>query len=877
MAIHQSKRLKTIPTATLLALWTVLLITLSWGLVSPATAQQSGKIYGKIPEDDTPLVESKPFFEIHLNKQNKFAILHVLPNLVHGDGRPVRKPFPIGQRGVLVFSFVNDPETKYEVPWPSIAKIRTFDEMVLEKAREAMAQRDYDTAFKGYLFLYDRNRSNSELRKALENYLFLDGKNLLDKGIYDEAITVFEELYARNRNFIYPGYVGGLQGAIKDCFDKLMEQKAQKGDLPGIRKILVHIENKYADRLKDLTEKWKGEIIKVGQRVLAEAKQAAEGDDAFEAHRKVRTMIYAIPEIDESKVLFNKVVKKFPYVFVGATQPAGSFDPSSVNHWGDRRIGPLLYKNLVQFVEPGDDGGKYVFSSGQIIKQDEAGLTYRFQIDQLPSDPPKLGSPPISAFELSSRLLELGDLESGQTHLPWARVIKSVRIDNRNSVVVKLHFPHIRPDCLLQVPLKATPKNGVRESNGFYAVKEKNDQRTIYHINPRYPKISGRQHPRIVERIFKSRAEADLALLRGEVDAVDRIFPADATMLKKDPNIVVRPYNLPTVHLLVPNPKNDYVKSRDYRIGLLYGLNRDLVLKEMIAGGNDNLPGFELINGPFPVGTDDADQTAYAYDFGVPPIIHNVYLGITMIAFAQQRMINDMTKAAEKIFRSDLDLLTREDPKQALLKKIQDVVKEIGNEDKDALITRLFPELVKTFPDSSEEDLEEKLNKFVEKIPGLKEPEITLAYPADDMIELACEAIAQNWAIIGVKTKLRRLPPGQVVPKDDNYDFLYSEITMQEPLLDIFKVLGDHGLAPLVSASINLELQQIARVSKWSEAYQSLKTIHKHCNAEMAVIPLWQIVEHYAYRKNLKNTGNQLSSLYQNVDRWQLDAPEYKK
>ena len=849
--------------------------TLLIGLVSSASAQP-GKIYGKIPNDDTPLVEGKPFFEIHLNKQNKFAILHVLPNLTHGDGRPVRPPFPVGQRGVLVFNFVNDPDTKYEVPWPAVVKVRTFDEMVLEKAEQAMVQRDFATAFKGYLFLYDRNRANRNLRKALQNYLFLDGKNLLDKGVYDEAISVFEELYERNREFVYPGQVGGLQGAIKECYDKLLERKADAGDLPGIRKMLAYIENKYADRAKDLVTKWKGEIVKVGQRVLAEAKQAAEGDDAFEAHRKVRTMIHAIPEIAESKVLFEKVLKKFPYVFVGVTQHGRDFDSASINHWGDRRLGQLMYRKLVQFVEPGDEGGKYEFSSGQIIRQDEAGLTYRFQIDQLPDKPAKLGSPPITAYGLSSRLLELGDIESGQTHLPWARVVKSVRIDNRNSVIVKLNFPHIRPDSLLQVAPKAYP-NSKRPPDGFYAIKDQDERRTIYHLNPRYPKVSGRQHPQIIERMFSSRAEADLALFRGEIDVVDRIFPADVQLLKSNPNIVIRPYNLPTVHLLVPNPRNDFLKSRDYRIGLLYGMNRELILKEMIAGGNINLPGFEIVSGPFPNGTDDADQTAYAYDHSVKPVIHNVYLGITMIAFAQQRMVNQMTKDAEKIFRSDMDLLTKEDPKQALLKKIQDVVKEIGNESKDELHTRLFPELAKTFPESNEEELEEKLKKFVDKIPGLKEPEITLAFPADDMIELACEAIAQNWAVIGVKVKLRKLPKGEVVPKDGDYDLLYTEITMQEPLLDIFKVLGDTGLATQVSASINLELQQIARASKWSEAYQSLKTIHKHCNSEMAVIPLWQVVEHYAYRKNLKNTGNQISSLYQNVDRWQLGAPEYKK
>ena len=102
---------------------------------------------------------------------------------------------------------------------------------------------------------------------------------------------------------------------------------------------------------------------------------------------------------------------------------------------------------------------------------------------------------------------------------------------------------------------------------------------------------------------------------------------------------------------------------------------------------------------------------------------------------------------------------------------------------------------------------------------------------------------------------------------------LFAEITMNEPLLDVGDLLGERGLAPVVSASINQELQRLARADRWNTVFSSLKAVHRHCHSEMAVIPLWQIAEHYAYRKNLKNSGSRISSIYQNVDRWQLDPP----
>jgi hypothetical protein len=39
----------------------------------------------------------------------------------------------------------------------------------------------------------------------------------------------------------------------------------------------------------------------------------------------------------------------------------------------------------------------------------------------------------------------------------------------------------------------------------------------------------------------------------------------------------------------------------------------------------------------------------------------------------------------------------------------------------------------------------------------------------------------------------------------------------------------------------------------------------------MSVLPLWQMREFYAHRRNLRNIGRDLIYIYQNIDRWRLE------
>jgi len=189
----------------------------------------------------------------------------------------------------------------------------------------------------------------------------------------------------------------------------------------------------------------------------------------------------------------------------------------------------------------------------------------------------------------------------------------------------------------------------------------------------------------------------------------------------------------------------------------------------------------------------------------------------------------------------------------------------------------------------------------VEKVPTL-----VLAHPPHPIARAACKAIQKHLQIIlpkvGAKAPatpadssapatqaaaapaaaptaptvppppavtLRELPPGVVVPADGEYDLLYVEMVMQDPIVDAGRLLGVDGIAGGTSPFLNLALRKLATATGWKGANAELKIIHQLVADEVVVIPLWQLTEFFAYHKSVKGIASQPVLLYQNVEQWQ--------
>jgi hypothetical protein len=157
----------------------------------------------------------------------------------------------------------------------------------------------------------------------------------------------------------------------------------------------------------------------------------------------------------------------------------------------------------------------------------------------------------------------------------------------------------------------------------------------------------------------------------------------------------------------------------------------------------------------------------------------------------------------------------------------------------------------------------------------LEMPKLTplrLAFPPDNLSRVACEAISTQWKLLGLEVELVQLPVGRTFPKpeEDIADIVYVSAAVWEPIIDARRVLGPEGLAGSQDQLVGLGLRQLEHAKNWREVRDRLLDLHSITHHELPVLPLWQMVESYAYRRELVGMGSDIVSLYQNAGNWRL-------
>jgi len=815
-------------------------VSWSWSCHATASAQESD-------EENRPLIEQEPFDLITLDRTNQFEVLKVVPiqeTAVTLNVDVPQRPFDFEDRSTLKFELRDVPDMYWQVPWNNITKIELFPELVLQEAKRLLREGDYDLCFRTLLHL--RNslgmQDSVEVKQLFQQCMIEEGLELINNRRFDEALAVFMELARANVN------VPGRRSAtdiVGDIYDNMVMERVDAGNYRKAQEIVGIVRNRYGDLMRDRLEKWNELIDRAAVQELERVRQVLAGGDADAVHRSVRNLVYVMPHLREGHEMLQSVMREFPFIYVGVTQfpqeaetslvNAGSSqfrsqaDPSDMFNWAERRVGRLVKRWLIEFDGLSDEGGDYSFPNGRISRIDELGLRYRITIQ-----PDKWGYavPPISTYEISNRLLDLARDDSPDYYIPWARLLKTVEIENDRSVVFELREPYVRPEALLQVAYHRSDSEHYLEANGKYEQfrYEAEFREAHYRPNSRYEAPPDRQMPLIIERKFKAASEADEALIRGDIDVVDRIYPANYNRLKRDPNIQVKPYGIPTVHLLVPNQERTlHMKNVTFRRGLLYSLDRETLIHEFIAGGRD-ISGFENISGPFPPGSDNSDQIAYAYENRILPVPYNGKIGLVA-----PKMVEELEK--DRIRRE------REKEKSMSLEAPEDVTGEV------------------------DEDGNPKEEEII-----VERPVFILVHPDNELIENLCGAMARYWEYVGVEVELKKLPPGERFPSEDmEWDLLYLECFFKEPMVDAYELFGPGGLVENVDPTIRQALRMLDQATSWAKVAKSLRRVHQQTSNNMTIMPLWQIMDHYAYRNRVDHVGSDIVHLYQNVESWNIE------
>jgi ABC-type transport system substrate-binding protein len=148
-------------------------------------------------------------------------------------------------------------------------------------------------------------------------------------------------------------------------------------------------------------------------------------------------------------------------------------------------------------------------------------------------------------------------------------------------------------------------------------------------------------------------------------------------------------------------------------------------------------------------------------------------------------------------------------------------------------------------------------------------PKLTLAHPADPIARLACRSIQAQLKRQGIAIELREFSAEDLVAGRVKCDLRYAELAVWEPVADARRLVGPGSLTSgLQTPYLNSALRQLDEASNWNDVRARLIDIHEIVHHDLPVIPLWQTINHFAYRASVRGIGESPVTLYQNIDTW---------
>jgi ABC-type transport system substrate-binding protein len=806
---------------------------------------QDGHDYFKY--DSRPIIDREPFDLLTFSTGQQVEIEPL--------GLPLNEPLP--RRGKVIFKLLEEPDgtISYAAPWTNVAEIKPFSEVILSVAKQLEVKGELGEAYRYYNYLL--NHPQFEGRRPqidLFEILVRDaGAALMAEATWD-AFACFEELKRRfpGRRFNLGDNIKTAGEGIQHCVNLLVEEKYQQKLFRQARDLLATASERHPREISDLSERWTQRIHQDALQYLDALNEALADGDPVLAQDRLRQMLDIAPDLPQAVELRKMIIERYPMVIVGVDQLPSIRDPRVIESWASRRTGKLVRQVLMEFIRQDEDGGVYRFAHGSLDALGEDGRDFRFRLRGDFADPETKDLTSIQLARLLDRVATPGH---NFFHPLWARALQSVEVEGPAQVRFRLNYPFLLPTALLQVPLIPTDRD---ESDGPYQVKLVEEDRVLYGPNDAESKSGSlsQNRPLLLEKLQMDPSRGTELLVGGSIDVLDRVFPGELVRLQRLPQIEVRRYQIPSVHWLIPNPRNDWTKNQAFRRGLLYAIDRQKLVGQVLTNDQE-LEGYQVISGPFPVGIDESDPLMYANNFKIRPVPYSQDLGAVFVQMAasQIQALNRRKEEARiraAVARGDM---TEE---QAALAQGQ-----LGPPP-DPEVNPATAVIPKSPTEGSPDEAPAS-----QSLP--KPPEIILAYPQGAQPETICALVARYWGAIGVKVKLRELPSGWVMPPDDDYDFVFVECTMQEPLVDARRIFGQTGLVKEINASVEHALDRIDRVRNWQAAGSALRNLHEKVYNETTILPLWQVPQYYAFRSDVRNLGFGINSLYQNVEEWRIE------
>lgn len=763
------------------------------------------------------IFEKRPFDRITLNAANQNAVLEV--RRLDLPGRRVPDPLPSGRFEVRL---VSKPGQPYELLWSSVAKVDLFEQMIMAEAVKLTSEKKFDEAFDYFQRLHKSFPETPGLANATSEYLQRNAFATFEDGDYDRALAILASLYQRQ-----PGFAG-LNRAVDRVADQIIQGHLKQRDLRTARGVLDVVGDQFQRLDLTVVDRWRTRFQAEADARVRTGAKAFEAKDYRTARTAAAQALAIWPEHKQASQLEQLVQRANPTVIVGVRTAAARPLEPRLDSPASLRAGFLAAPTLTRITDYSAEGGVYASPIGS-VGLDATGRELAITV----LDYPRESAAALDAPAAVARWLLRAATPASKPYRPaLARVLGAVSTPEPDILVMALSRTHVRPEALLHdVSLEdcqLAPPFGVFRvvPTAGSAANNSPDGQTAAPLEMESIN-AGSSIAVVEERPITDDGQAIAALTGGDIDVLDRVPPWQLSVLRAKRELNVGEYRLPTVHVLVPTHAQKLLDNREFRRALCYGLDRERILNELILGGNKSA-GFQVVSGPFPAGKGLTDGVRYAYNDAIEPRPYEPRLAALLATLSWTNLQRAEQKAQQAAAEG-----------------------EAGEGEPTE----------RAADPASEEDPPEPL--VVGPIPTLR-----LAHSSDPVARTACGAIQQQLRPLGITIELTELSNDALLDPEGDFDLRYVELSAWEPVVDAMRLLGPGGLAGRCSDPMYEALKRLDEARNWREALTTLRDIHELAAGDLPVIPLWQTVNHYAYRRDLAGLPPTTIHLYQTLTDW---------
>ncbi|WP_166820362.1 ABC transporter substrate-binding protein [Thalassoroseus pseudoceratinae] len=153
-------------------------------------------------------------------------------------------------------------------------------------------------------------------------------------------------------------------------------------------------------------------------------------------------------------------------------------------------------------------------------------------------------------------------------------------------------------------------------------------------------------------------------------------------------------------------------------------------------------------------------------------------------------------------------------------------------------------------------------------------PKLKMICEPDANIRKAAEILVADWKRTGINVEL--IDPSQPVRQDSlDWDIVYRTASIADPLTELwpFVTLDEHVRVSSLKHLpdwLRREFLELDTVSDRQTALARLRRMHRLLQSEVLIIPLWEIDEFLAFRRDVQGFLPSPLTPYQNIEQWTI-------